>query len=43
MWKGAYLMKEDYIKEIIEKLKDCDDIVMLDLIYQLLQKCQQTR
>lgn len=34
-------MKEDYIKEIIEKLKDCDDIVMLDLIYQLLQKCQQ--
>ena len=36
-------MKEDYIKEIIEMLKDCDDIVMLDLIYQLLQKCQQTR
>lgn len=34
-------MKEDYIKEIIEMLKDCDDITMLDLIYQLLQKCQQ--
>ena len=31
-------MKEDYIQAITELLKSCNDISILDLIYQLLQK-----
>ena len=31
-------MKEEYVKEITELLKKCDDLSLLDLIYQLLQK-----
>lgn len=31
-------MKEEYVKKIIEQLKMCDDISLLDLIYQLLKK-----
>lgn len=29
---------DTYIKEITELLKKCDDVAMLDLIFQLLQK-----
>ena len=29
-------MREDYIKEIIEKLNACDDLSILDLVSQLL-------
>lgn len=31
-------MKEEYVREITELLKSCNDISILDLIYQLLQK-----
>lgn len=31
-------MKEEYIQAITELLKNCNDISILDLIYQLLQK-----
>lgn len=31
-------MKESYIAEIIEYLKQCDDVSLLDLILKLLQK-----
>jgi len=31
-------MTEEYIKEIIELLKNCNDASLLDLIYQLLKK-----
>lgn len=31
-------MKEEYIKQIIELLNQCDDIALIDLILQLLQK-----
>ena len=32
------LMKEDYVEGIIAKLKECEDICLLDLILQLLVK-----
>lgn len=31
-------MHEEYVKEIIELLKKCDDLSLLDLIFQLLKK-----
>ena len=31
-------MKENYIEKITELLKKCDDISLLNLIYQLLKK-----
>ena len=31
-------MKEAYIEQIIEKLNKCNDIMLLDLIFQILQK-----
>ena len=31
-------MKEEYIKVITELLKECQDVSLLDLIYQLLEK-----
>lgn len=31
-------MKEEYIKDIITLLDKCNDISILDLIFQLLQK-----
>lgn len=31
-------MEKEYINEIIELLKQCDDVALLDLIYQLLLK-----
>lgn len=31
-------MSEEYIKEIIELLPQCEDLSLLDLIYQLLKK-----
>lgn len=31
-------MKEEYIAHIIEQLRLCEDLSLLDLIYQLLQK-----
>lgn len=31
-------MKENYIEKINELLKKCDDIPLLNLIYQLLKK-----
>lgn len=31
-------MKEEYIKQIIELLNQCNDISLLDLIFQLLHK-----
>ncbi len=34
-------MREEYIKKITDQLSNCEDISLLDLIYQLLQKCQQ--
>ena len=32
------VLKEEYIKEIFELLKKCNDPSLLDLIYQLLKK-----
>lgn len=32
-------MKEEIIKKITERLKQCNDISLLDLILQLLNKC----
>lgn len=34
-------MKEDYIQKINELSIKCNDLQMLDLIVQLLQKCQE--
>lgn len=34
-------MKEEYISTIIEKLHKCDDLSLLDLISQLLDKSVQ--
>ena len=34
-------MKNEYIQQINNLLQLCDDISLLDLIYQLLQKSQQ--
>ena len=31
-------MKEEYIQEITELLKKCNDLSLIDLIFQLLQK-----
>jgi hypothetical protein len=31
-------MKEEYTQAIIELLKDCNDLSLLDLIFQLLKK-----
>ena len=31
-------MKEEYTQEITELLKKCNDLSLLDLIYQLLKK-----
>lgn len=34
-------MREEYIPKINELLKDCNDLSLLDLIYQLLNKSVQ--
>jgi hypothetical protein len=34
-------MKEEYLVQIIEKLHKCDDLSLMDLIYQLLDKSVQ--
>lgn len=34
-------MKEEYVQKIMLLLERCDDVSMLDLILQLLQKSQQ--
>jgi hypothetical protein len=34
-------MQEEYTKKIIDLLSKCEDLSLLDLIYQLLQKCQE--
>lgn len=34
-------MKEDYILQITDLLHTCDDVALLDLIYQLLDKSIQ--
>ena len=31
-------MKEEYIEQIAKLLQNCNDVAMLDLIYQLLKK-----
>lgn len=31
-------MKDEYIEQIIKQLASCNDISLLDLIYQLLKK-----
>lgn len=31
-------MKEQYIQQIVELLRQCDDVSLLDLILKLLQK-----
>ena len=36
--KGDPHMKEEYIQEITELLKHCNDISLLDFIFQLLKK-----
>lgn len=33
-------MKEEYIARIVEMLNSCNDLSLLDLILQLLKKCQ---
>jgi hypothetical protein len=39
--KGEEVMREEYIKEIIELLEKCTDTATLDLLYQILiKKCQ---
>ena len=32
-------MKEEYIKQIIELLEQCENMQILDIILKLLQKC----
>ena len=34
-------MKEQYIKDITELLEECEDLSLLDFIYQLLYKAQE--
>lgn len=34
-------MKEEYTRKIAELLERCNDLSLLDLIHQLLQKSQQ--
>lgn len=34
-------MKEDYILQIIDLLHKCDDIALLDLVFQILDKSIQ--
>lgn len=34
-------MKEQYITDIIELLNQCEDLSLLDFIYQLLYKAQE--
>ena len=34
-------MKEQYTKEIMELLEQCEDLSLLDFIYQLLYKAQE--
>ena len=36
--KGDPLMKEEYVQEITELLPKCNDLSLLDFIYQLLQR-----
>lgn len=36
-------MKEQYIQQITESLRRCDDLSLLDLIYRLLKKSQEDR
>lgn len=31
-------MKQEYIEKIIQKLQECEDIALLDLVYQILEK-----
>ena len=37
-WKGWHLMKEEYLKEIAVLLEQCNDLPLLDIIYNLLLK-----
>jgi hypothetical protein len=39
--KGEMEMREEYIVKINELLNMCQDLQLLDLIHQLLQKTQQ--
>lgn len=39
---GGVIMREEYIQQIAELLHKCKDISLLDLIYQLLQKSEDT-
>ncbi len=34
-------MREEYIQQIVELLDKCNDVSLLDLMFQLLQKCQE--
>ena len=40
-WKGVLKMKEELSIQITELLQMCNDLSLLDLILQLLQKSQQ--
>lgn len=40
--KGVFPpMHKEYIQEIVKLLESCDDIPLLDLVFQILQKSQQ--
>lgn len=34
-------MKEEYIKAIKEQLDECNDLSLLDLVYQLINKAKE--
>ncbi len=36
-------MQQEYIEAITHKLKECEDIALLDLIYQLLCKSAENK
>ncbi len=39
---GGVIMREEYIQQIVELLHKCNDVSLLDLIFQLLQKSEDT-
>lgn len=40
--KGILTVKEEYVESIKQRLEECEDVALLDLILQLLQKSNET-
>ena len=39
--KGFSIMKQDYINAIKEQLEACNDVALLDLVYQIMNKANE--